>query len=180
MSVATAAPPTRAKKKRGRESAGDMVRSLGLILLIVVPVWFFAQPPSSDQKTLRTVDPAADIASFAQAAPGVPVPGPLPAGWRATSSTLQPGSLRVGWVTPSGEYAEYDGVAGPAPDLAAETGSGAQVGTFDVDGVTYRQLRDGDGHTSLVRVAPGGAVVVGGVRQTSTLEELRVLAAAVR
>ncbi len=177
MSVAMQAPE-HAKKKRGRESALDMVRSLGLILLIIIPVWFLAQPPASDVKPIRVVDPTADIRSFAQAAPGVPVPGMLPAGWRATSSTLEPGSLRIGWVTPTEQYAEY--AAGTGPDTVALTGRGNEVGTFVVAGVTWRQFADGDGHTSLLRTAGGGTVVVGGVRETATLDELRVLAAAVR
>lgn len=180
MSVATHAPAVPKKKKRGRESPLDMVRSLGLVLLIVVPLWFLAQPPSSDTKVLRVVDTASDTASYAQAAPGVPVPTGTPDGWRATSSTLEPGSLRIGWVTPADSYVEYASSTQPAGAfLPGITGDASEVGTFVVGGVTWRQFRDGSGHTSLVQQVGGGSVVVGGVRETGTLEELRVLAAAV-
>lgn len=180
MPVSAPAVPAPPKKKRGRETAADMVRSIGLILLIVVPVWFLAQPPDSDVKSVRVVDTAADVASFRQAAPQVPVPGALPADWRATSSTLEPGSLRIGWVTPTDEFAEYSASTGPADAFLADaTGRGSEVGTFVVDGTTWRQFSDADGHTSLVQSVGGGTVVVGGVRETTTLEELRVLAAAV-
>ncbi len=185
MSVATSAPTAPKKRKRGRESATDMVRSLGLVLLIVVPVWFLAQPPKSDEQSLRVVDPSSDVRSFSSAAPGVPVPGALPAGWRATSSTAEPGALRIGWVTPTNEYAEYDASTRPAAEFVpGSTGNGSRVGTFDVGGVAWQQFRDADGHTSLVREVGSdgvtvGSVVVGGLRETTTLEELRVLAAAV-
>ena len=174
-------PPAPPKRKRGRETAGDMLRSMGLILLIVIPVWYLAQPPDSDEQAIRVVDPTADIRSYQQAAPGVPAPTGLAADWRSTSSTLEPGRLRIGYVTPDDEYAEYASSTGPAdtflPDIS---GQAQQVGTFDVGGVTWRQLRDRDDHTSLVREVAGATVVVGGVRETTTLEELRTLAASVR
>lgn len=179
MSVATAAPP--AKPKRGRETAADMIRSLGLVLLIVVPLWFLAQPPSSDEQTLRVVDPTPDVTAFRAAAPGVPVPTSLPEGWRPTSSTLQPSGLRIGYVTPAGEYAEYVASTRPEPEFLPDaTGEARQVGELPVAGLVWRQLSDGDGHTSLVRSAGGGTVLVGGLRETATLAELRVLAGAVR
>lgn len=166
-----------AKKRRGRESVGDMVRSLGLVLLIVVPIWFLAQPPDSDEAPLRVVDPSSDVALLLDAAPGVPVPRGLPDGWRATSSTLEPQDLRIGWVTPSGEYAEY--AASARPEFLTEiTGGGTEVGTLPVAGQTWRQFDDGDEHTTLVRVAAGRTVAVGGLRETTTLAELEALAAA--
>ena len=155
-----------------------MVRSLGLVMLIVVPVWFFAQPPDSDEQALRVVDPSSDVAEFVEASPGVPVPHALPAGWQATSSTLEPQDLRIGWVTPSGEYAEY--AASARPEFLDEiTGGGSQVGTLPVAGQTWRQYDDGDDHTTLVRDAAGRTVAVGGLRETTTLAELEALAAAV-
>ena len=180
MSVATPGRAAPAKSRRGRETALDMFRSIGLIMLIVIPIWFLAQPPGSDAKKIRVVDPTADIRAYTQAAPGVPVPGALPTGWRATSSTLEPGALRIGWVTPAGQYAEYDSSTAPAGQFLPEaTGQGRQVGTFRIAGVDWQQYSDGDGHTSLVQQRAGGTVVVGGLRETSTLEELRALAASV-
>ena len=187
MSVATpgSATPGRTapakKKSRGRETAGDMIRSIGLIMIVVVPIWFLARPPSGDAEKIRVVDPTSDITAFAQAVPGAPVPGPLPPDWRATSSTLDPGALRVGWVTPSGQYAEYAASTGSAAAfLPGITGSDRAVGSFRIGTVTWQQYTDGDGHTSLVREQAGATVVVGGVRETTTLEELSSLAGDVR
>lgn len=156
-----------------------MVRSLGLVMLIVVPIWFFAQPPDSDAVPLRVVDPAPDVARLLEAAPGVPVPRALPEGWRSTSSTLEPQGLRIGWVTPSGEYAEY--AASSRPEFLDEiTGGGAQVAERPLGGQTWRQYVDGDDHTTLVREAAGQTVAVGGVRETTTLAEIEQLAAGTR
>ena len=156
-----------------------MVRSLGLVMLIVVPIWFFAQPPESDSQALRVVDPGPDVAQLLESAPGVPVPRALPEGWRSTSSTLDPQGLRIGYVTPSGEYAEY--AASSRPEFVNEiTGGGTQVAERPLGGQTWRQYVDGDDHTTLVREAAGRAVAVGGVRETTTLAELEQLATATR
>jgi hypothetical protein len=165
-----------AKKKRGRESAGDMVRSLGLVLAGVVVIWFFAQPPDSDEQALRTVDPAGDIAAFSADAPGAPVPGALPARWRPTSSarTADPRTLRVGYVTPAEQYAEY--AASTAPGALAElTGQGERLEPVGVDGVPWERYRDEDGSESLVRTYGPVTVVVGTTRSTASPDELRVL-----
>lgn len=172
------APPGR---RRGRETALDMLRSLGLVMLIVVPIWFLAQPNSGDAKRIRVVDPTADVTAFRQAAPGVPAPTTPPSGWQATSSTLEPGALRIGWVVPGDTYAEYAASTNAAAAfLPTITGTAQQIGTVDVGGVSWQELRDTDGHTSFVREVPGGTVVVGGERETATPEQLRLLAATVR
>ncbi len=172
------APPGR---RRGRETALDMLRSLGIVMLIVVPLWFLAQPNSGDAKKIRVVDPAADVTAFHQAAPALPVPTTPPSGWQATSSTLQPGTLRIGWVVPGDTYAEYAAsTATAATFLPTITGDAQQIGTADVAGVAWRELRDGAGHTSFVREVGGGTVVVGGERETASPAQLRLLAAAVR
>ena len=168
-----------AKKRRGRETATDMVRSLGLVLVGVVVVWYLAQPPDSDEQAVRVVDPAPDIAMLLEAAPEVPVPRDLPLGWRPTSSTLEPQDYRMGLVTPSDEYAEY--AASSRPEFVAEiTGSAPEVGTLPAGGRTWRLHDDGEDRTTLVRAAGGRTVAVGGLRETTTLDELLALAEATR
>ena len=148
-----------------------MVRSLGLLMVVVVPVWFFAQPPDSDEAELRVVDPAADIAAFSADQPAVPVPGELPEDWRPTSTTYLGGTseLRVGWVTPEGQYAEYAALEGPREDaLEVLVGEGTeQLDDLVVDGVRYELYRDGDGSLSYVRGVGGVTVVVGTLRATA-------------
>lgn len=169
------------KKKRGRESAGDMVRSLGLVLAGVAVIWFFAQPPDSDEQALRTVDPSRDFAAFTLDAATAPVPQDLPAQWRPTSSTRTggPPALRVGYVTPAGQYAEYAASTEPAATfLPTFTGEGERLGAVEVAGVDWEQYRDDDGSLSLVREYGPVTVVLGSTRGTASLEELRVLAGA--
>jgi hypothetical protein len=180
---ATPAPAPTGKKKRGRESAGDMIRSLALVMLLVLAMWFFAQPPETDEAAIRPVDPAPELQAFERAVPGAPVLGALPEGWRATSSRLgnDPDRLNVGHVTPSVEYAEYAVTTAPRADALLElVGSASPSGTVDVGGETWDRYDEADGSTSLVRTSGPVTVVVGTLRATASDEELLVLAGAVR
>jgi hypothetical protein len=166
------------RRKRGRESAADMVRSLGLVLLIVIVVWFLARPPHSAEKKIRVVDPTSDLQAFSAAVPGGAVPRTMPAGWQTTVSRYDPesGLLRIGWVTPAGHYAEYAAAAHPAEGFLADiTGRAPQVDPVDIDGTSWTQYRK-DNDISLVRRYGTTTVVLGTVRDTATLDELRVLA----
>ncbi len=171
-----------AKGKRGRESSGDMVRSLGLVLIIVAVVFFFAQPPHSDAKKLRVVDSRSDVKAFSSSAPGAPVPTGLPEGWRSTVSTYDPdmGVLRVGWVTPKGEYAEYAAAGRPPAGFRTDLlGSAKSAGTEEIGGVSWERFQQGNA-TSLVHSFDATTVVLGTLRDTASLDELRVLALGLR
>ena len=169
------------KRKRGRETALDMVRSLGLVILVIVPVWLLARAPAGDEKEIRVVDPTQAVSAFSTDVPGVPVPGGLPSGWQATVATYDGAarSLRVGWVTPEEQYAEY--AAGAAPGLLDSLVGDAEVlEPLTVDGVTWEQRRDADGSLSLSRSYDGVTVVVGTSRATATQAELEVLLRSLR
>ena len=174
------APQETVKKQRGREGAGDMVRSLGLVLIGVVVVWLFAQPPGGDEATIRTVDPAGDIKAFRADVPGVGTPGSLPADWTSTSSTLGSEQLRIGYVTGSTKYAEYAASAAPRADVLEQlVGTAEQGAPVVVSGRTWEQYRETDGSISLVREYGPVTVVVGTLRATAPLSELEVLARSV-
>jgi hypothetical protein len=145
-------------------------------------MWFFAQPPESDEAAIRPVDPTAELNAFATAVPGAPVLGALPDGWRATSSRLGrgPDRLNIGHVTPSVEYAEYVLTTAPRADALVElVGRSVPAGTVEVRGQTWERYDEADGSTSLVRTFGEVTVVVGTVRATASDEELLVLAGAV-
>ena len=169
------------KKKRGRETVGDMVRSLGIVLGIVVVVWWLAQPPDSDKKEVRPIDPAVEIRSFVRAQPGALVPGNLPAEWLPTVAVYKaaPDSLRVGYyVSDRNDYVEYFASTAPAQDFLREA-AGEELEELEpvqVGAVTWQQVRDEDGALSLHRTVGSLTVVVGSLRTTATLDELRVLA----
>lgn len=167
-----------AKEKRSRQSTGDMVRSLGLVMLIVGGVFFLAQPPRGDAKKIRVVDPAGDVRAFASAAPGGALPRTMPAGWRATVSSFDPDTqqLRIGWVTPTGSYAEYAAAVHAAPVFVSDiTGQATLAGTIDIGGTAWQEYRK-DQTVSLVREFGTSTVVLGTLRDTASLDELRVLA----
>jgi hypothetical protein len=174
--------PAPTKKKRGRESAGDMLRSLGVVMVLVLLMWWLAQPPDEDEQQLRTVDPSGDVAAFQADVPSAPAPAGLPEQWRSTSSTLDADGLRIGWVTPDGEYAEYAASTLPAeearPDLVGAKAE--QVEPLQVDGQAWEQYQESDGSVSLVRSYGSTLVVVGTKRATADVAELEALAGSLR
>ncbi len=181
----TGPPPP--KKKRGRESSGDMVRSLGLVMILVVALWFFAQPSPGDSKAFRDVDPAADLTAFLDVAPGAPVPATVPTGWHATVTDLagDPVTLRIGYLTDHDSYVEYAAFPG-GDDKVLRSLVGADATPVDgltIDGVAWDRYQEADGSVSLVRGqarlgADGGAVtiVVGTTRTTASSDDLAKLA----
>jgi hypothetical protein len=166
------------KEKRNRQSAGDMVRSLGLVLLLVGFVFFFAQPPHSDAKKIRVVDPSSDVQAFSAAAPAGALPRTMPTGWRATVSRFDPDTqqLRIGWVTPGGHYAEYAAAVHAPPVFVSDiTGQATQAERVDIGGTSWQEYRK-DKAISLVHDFGTSTVVLGTLRDTASLDELRVLA----
>lgn len=160
-----------------------MVRSLGLVLLVIVPVWFLAQPPASDVAQVRVVDPSSDLRAWTQTVPRAPVPGALPDGWRPTVSQLlrDPAGLRVGWNTPSAAYAELAETAGPPAAFVADTvGQVPASGVVDIAGAPWQRYVEADGSISLVRTEGSATVVVGTRRGTAPLAELVRLAGSLR
>lgn len=183
MTTSTPAAPTAPaakKRKRGFEGAGDMVRSLGLVLLIVVPVWFFAQPPDSDEQRVRIVDQSAQVEAFTAAQPDAPVPGEVPDGWLATVSQVlrEPDGLRLGWNTPADRYVGYAATTGPAQDWLRETtGADSADGTVDVDGEPWQRYEEEEGGSvSLSRTFGDVTVVVGTRLSSASAAELLALA----
>ena len=155
-----------------------MVRSLGIVMLVVVAVWFLAQPPHSAEKKIRVVDPASDVQAFSAAAPGGAVPRTMPPGWQVTVSDYDSVAqvLRVGWVTPAGHYAEYAATPHPTQRFLGDiTGEAPESDPVDIAGNTWKQYRK-DKAISLVHLYGTTTVVLGTLRDTATLDELRVLA----
>ncbi|MGZ6792681.1 MAG: DUF4245 family protein [Mycobacteriales bacterium] len=174
--VETTRPLPGAKKRRGRETALDMLRSLGVVFLLVVPLWFFGQASPGDSKRIRPVDPSEALKAFASDTRG-PVPT-TPAGWVPNVQSLDGGVVRVGYVV-GGRYLEFSGAQG-TDFLEGATGRAKPVGTVDVQGTPWQDWTSPDGHESLVRTVGRVTVLVGGVRETATRAELVELAATVR
>ena len=79
--------------------------------MVLFLVWW----QRGDARPVPTVDPGPDITYAKRISPTpLPAPGPLPAGWRATSSRVDapsgegrsPVTLTIGYLTPAERYAK--------------------------------------------------------------------------
>lgn len=153
-----------------------MLRTLGVVFALVLPLWYFGQASPQDSKAIRPVDPAPVLSAY-RSATGLPVPA-APTGWTVNVARAEEGTVRIGFVRDE-SYAEFTGGSGPA-FLETYAGKGAADGTVDVAGVRWEVYRATDGKESLVRRVGEQIQLVGGVRETATRAELLSLAATVR
>jgi Protein of unknown function (DUF4245) len=132
------APPSRGRR-RGFETVGDMVRSLGVVLAAVAVILLITL--RSHPGAVKVVDAGeARQAAKAEARFSAEEPSGLSTAWRLTSARFQPAVVspigadvwHLGWVTPHNGYAALDQSDGPATllvrsvlDGAHRTGSGA-------------------------------------------------------
>ncbi|MFN2537049.1 MAG: DUF4245 family protein [Mycobacteriales bacterium] len=172
----TDAPPAvPQKKRRGRETALDMIRTLAVVFALVLPLWFFGQASPSDSKAIRPIDPTETYQDYA-AETGGPAPS-TPAGWTPNVQAYEGDVARVGFVRKK-HYMEWQGSVGTAWVYDA-TGKGRRTGVVLVAGQAWQRWEDGSGHVSLVRSFGRATALVGGVREDASLEELQSLAATV-
>lgn len=177
-------------RKRGSETASDMVRSMlvvGGVTIVVLVMGASRQllfPSGDSAKRVRVVDYANEVAAARRLAPGeVLTPTGLPSGWRATSARLNPhGSavdLHLGFVTPADKYAQLGESTGDAePFRAATLDKGSQVlGPTDIAGVRWEQRRTAAGELALLRTSGRATIIVTG---NATLAELQTLASSLR
>jgi hypothetical protein len=159
-----------------------MVRSMGLVLLLVVPLWFLAQPGRDAEQAVRLVDQGSDRAAWSGAVGGAPLPRP-PADWRPTVTQFvqSPAGLRLGWLTPDDQYVEFAATTAGGGDYVDDiTGDAEEQGSAPLGGQTWRRFAEPDGSVSYVRTDGGVTVVVGTRRTTATEDDVAALAATVR
>lgn len=156
-----------------------MVRTLAVVFALVIPLWFLGQASPGDGKRIRPIDPVPAYQAFRSTAHG-PTPSALPEGWTATVAdyTTTEGVVRVGYVV-GDHYLEFLGSTGTA-FLEAATGHGRRTAAVRIGGRTWESWESSDGVQSLVLRQGQATVVVGGVRETASTEELTELAALVR
>lgn len=187
-----AVQPTGRPNARLAKTVKDMVWSMVVVLALVGVILAIAWRPSPDP--VRTVDPQSAV-SVAQAQADFPLLAPvgLPSDWRATSArwesteaSLNEPVLHIGYVTPSGGYAqltEYAVKSGSAASDAIDTALfREQVGATNIaDDESIGNVDWQAGATKddkvLVTADSGRLVAISG---TATWDELRVLATALR
>jgi hypothetical protein len=170
--------------KRGRETAFDMVRSLGLIAVITAVTLIFVPGlfhPSKSQR-FQAVDYTSYVVGFRQVTGhSALVPRKLPSGWAANAGQLT-GSpsvehLHIGWATPGSDYAGLEQSNGSLPLLVSEVlgrAGATATGTVSIAGVSWQTRTSTRGEYSLSRQAGPVAVVITG---SAADAQLRALAA---
>ena len=172
-----------------KKSLADMVRSLGLMAVIVAALLFIGaryliMPGSADRF------PAVDYSGVVQAYPdavgaAVLAPTGLPSSWRANAARLTHPSaavtqMHIGWATPGSRFAGLDEANGqPTALLGSVLGvKGLDVqGTTTVDGAVWQQRVSSRGEHALTRQLGPITVVISG---NATDAQLRQLAASLR
>jgi hypothetical protein len=184
MSEVTEGQPTVAQpRRRGRETSGDMVRSLLVVLALVFVVVALAVRPTPDSE-VRRFDYSGVLAQAQdQARYDVLAPIGLPDTWRATSARTDSGdgavTWHVGFVTPADAYAgleQSDGDAGSFVDHLAADGRAA--GTVTIGGATWRRVEGGDPEPRALVLRRDGVTTL--VVGSASWAELRTLAASLQ
>lgn len=171
-----AAPAPR--RPRGRQTVGDMVRSLALVLVLVgvAVVFYLAGRPDPVVREVQYTDALA--LARQSASYDVLAPQPLPDGWRATSARARTEGDATTWhlglVTAAGSYAAVEQSDGERRDFVDRFAAEARPGgTSTVDGTTWRRLADGSPEErALVRTVDGVTSLVVGSAGWDELEEL--------
>jgi hypothetical protein len=172
-----------AKKKRGTEVISDMLRSLAVVGVVIVPLWLLI-PHHSKQK-VTVVDYGTALSQARRLSTHhLVAPAGLPATWRASNVTTSGGNgkpvvFHLGFVTPTNQYASLEESSGPEDAFLQTLLGKTPTGLSDVTvrGVAWRSLKGVDGRVALVSPATPVTVVVKG---TADLAELTTLASALR
>ncbi|MGW5851916.1 DUF4245 domain-containing protein [Streptomyces sp. NPDC055254] len=164
---------------KGKQTIWDMVRSLGVIGVVVAGIYIFI-PHDEDADPMKTVDYRVEAITARRAAP-YPVAAPvgLPQEWRATSVTYErknADAWHLGFLDPQRQYVAIEQTTdasakrlGRLTQQAKGTGQTQQVGDL------VWERWDGEKYDALVRQEQGHVTVVTG---TASFEQLAVMAAA--
>jgi hypothetical protein len=179
----TQTPTTRGKRPRGFETAGDMVRSLALVLVVVAVVFLLAGRDEPGRKVTALDFTAQLDAARAQAAYDVLAPVGLGPGWKATSARGSTEGTAVTWhlglVTPADDYAAVEQSDGARSTFLDRFVSGSdRAGSVTIDGLTWRRLEGGEPERrALLRTSGAATTLVAG---SASWGELRRLAASLQ
>jgi hypothetical protein len=160
---------------KSQATAGDMIRSLALILipLVVITIIFTNTP---NEHPVKEVDWKPVLAKAREEAPfEVLAPENLPNGWRATrvnwvpqgkpylNGEASPRNLwQIGFLTPDDAFIDLNqGDVRPQEMVDQQSRDGTADGSSVVGGKTWQRLISSDGRTrSLVLSNPNSTVVV--------------------
>jgi hypothetical protein len=167
-------------RPRGFETAGDMVRSLAVVLVLVLAVLALTVRPHA-KSTVHRIDYTEALAQARdRASYDVLAPTGLPRAWRATSARTGRDGSSVTWhlglVTPYNDYAAVEQSDGdPERFVASFAEKGKRAGRVEIGGAEWRRVDGGDPerHALVLEGEAATTVVAGG----ASWSELRTLAA---
>ena len=175
---------------RLRTTVRDMVLSMAIVALpILLVIWLM---PSNTPKTPVTVVSSSEYQAMLSAArSNLPFtalgPAGLSASWELTSDEYEPegqtaADWHLGYVTPSGRYAEFEQVNESIPQyLSAQNSDAAASGSVTAGGVAWQEYTGstpGALKTLLFRQDGSSSLEV--VAGSGTMAELETLAGSLR
>lgn len=165
--------PTGKSNARMRQTVGDMVRSMAVVLAVVAALLLVTWRPDPDP--VRVVDTATIMTVASNRAP-FPILVPTLDDLRATSVRWEPTNesgdvpvWHIGYVTPDDHYLQLtqSNVAEPKY-LEEQTLNGEIVELIAIDGSEWQLYRAGD-ETALVNMSDGVTTVVRGTGSKESL-----------
>jgi hypothetical protein len=171
-----------ARPKRGRENASDMVRSLGLIAVVIAVTLIFDPGlihPSKSQR-VQAVDYSDYVSGFHQVTGKTALtPTSLPTGWQANAGALSgPATaehLHIGFATPGAKYAgleeSVENMTAFARSVLGTRGA-AVTGRAPIAGTSWQTRTSSRGEYSLTTTIRGIAVIVTGSASNAQLQTL--------
>ncbi|MFL6130084.1 MAG: DUF4245 family protein [Mycobacteriales bacterium] len=177
--MSTVAGRQRAERTTGRTFVGLLRALVPSLLVVLFLVWW----QRGDSQPVPTVDPGPEIAYAKRISPTpLPAPGPLPAGWRATSSRVDapagegrsPVTLSIGYLTAADRFAQLVISDRPVGRVIQDAAPGATEEGTGPDG--FDRYRTGRGEPALVARRAAVTILVTG---DAAVEDLVRLAAAV-
>lgn len=174
------------RPKRGSESIGDMVRSLGLVAVIIAVTLIFVPAlihPNKSER-LAAFDYSDYVSGFHQLTGKTALTPTLPAGWTANAAALTGGRsaahLHIGWAAPQAKYAGLEeSVESSVPFERSVLGprGATATGSVVINGVPWQTSTSSRGEYSLSDTIGGITVVVTG---SASPAQQQLLAASLR
>jgi hypothetical protein len=159
----------------------DMVRSMGLMLIVIFALLFATSARKLIEPTGSDVQPAVSdgqqLLEWRNLTGSPAVLPAVPSGWQINAALMRGTSksaaeLHVGWVSPQQGYVGVDQGLLPAKKVVAfAVGSGAAPsGSAPIDGATWSTWHDSRGETFYVRTEGAKTVVVDGSLPATQLQ----------
>jgi len=161
-----------------RQTVGDMVRSLAVVLGFVAVILIITLRPQPDPvkrvEVTSLLSVARAQASFPILVAGAGTSGYVPTSvrWEPTAATKPDLVWHIGYVTPDEQYVEISESATASETFIPEqTRKGAPLDPVDINGTTWQRF-ESESRRSLVRVEPKLTTVVAGTLGWAALQSV--------